>query len=166
MTRFSLSKTFLVSVMLLSFIAVSGALFAEEDDHYIQSDDYFISKESFKTQAWIYVHLAKMKTPPSVETKNEAEFMRVDDGSEMWTGNYWRTRMASKADLKIGTIVILIDLQGEGGIYRAPEDKEQARTNSWFMAKITDVSDLYKGYLTVSGGYKADPKAIRVITGK
>ncbi len=166
MSRFHLLKKTLVIVALLSFVAVSGALFAEEDDHFIQSDDYFISKEPYKTQAWIYVHLAKMKTPATAETKNEAEFMQVGDGSELWTKNYWQTRMATKDDLRLGVVVIVLDSQGDEGVYRAPENKEEARTSSWFIAKITDLSDLYKGHLTVSGGYKVDPKALRVIVGK
>lgn len=166
MSRYYFVKIVLVSVVLLSFVAVSGALFAEEDDHYIQSDDYFISKEPYKTQPWIYVQLAKMKTPASAASKNEAEFMQVGDGSDVWTKNYWRTRIATKADLKLGAVVIVLDATGDGEVYRAPENKEEARTSSWFMAKITDLSDMYKGYLTVSGGYKVDPKAIRVVTGK
>ncbi len=166
MSRINFFNKFIMLVTLLSFITVSGALFAEEDEHYIQWDDYFISKEPYKTQAWMYVKLSKMKTPATVETKNEAEFMQVGDGSEMWTKNYWQTRIATKADLKLGVVVIMLDAQGDEGVYRAPENKEEARTNSWFIAKITDLSDLYKGHLTVSGGYKADPKALRVIIGK
>lgn len=166
MSCHSLTKRVLVFFMVLSFVAVAGALFAEEDDHYIQSDDYFISKEPYKTQTWMYVQLAKMKTPASAETKNEAEFMQVTDGNDVWTKNFWQTRIATKADLKLGAVVIVLDATGDEGVYRAPENKEEARTSSWFIAKITDLSDMYKGYLTVSGGYKVDPKAIRVIVGK
>jgi hypothetical protein len=166
MSRVDSFKKTLVLVTLFAFVAVSGALFAEEDEHYIQPDDYFISKEPYKTQAWMYVQLAKMKTPATAETKSEAEFMQVGDGSELWTKNYWQTRMATQADLKLGAVVIMLDAQGDGGVYRAPENKDEARTSSWFMAKITDLSDMYKGHLTVSGGYKVDPKALRVLVGK
>jgi hypothetical protein len=32
------------------------------------------------------------------------------------------------------------------------------------MAKITDISDLFKGYVTVSGGYKVKINNLRAIT--
>jgi len=148
-------------------LVLSGkALLAEEDDHYIQPDDYFISKEAFKAQSWIYVYLAKMATPASVKTKNEAEFLQVMDGKKTWTKNYWPTRIAAEADLKIGVEVIILEVAGEEDIYRAPNSKEEARTTSWFMAKITDISDLYKGYVTVSGGYKVSVKGLRVAVNK
>jgi hypothetical protein len=50
---------------------------------------------------------------------------------------------------------------------RQPQEQRvcPARCN-WFMAKITDISDLYKGYVTVSGGYKVNPKNLRVLVGR
>lgn len=136
-------------------------LFADEDAQYIQPDDFFITKEEFKNQAWIHVHLAKQLTPPSPKTKNEAEFLQVHDGNKVWTKFYYSTEIVKPNDLKIGTVVIMADLGTEDG-YRAPENKDEARTCSWFIAKVTDVSDLYKGIVTVSGGYKIKVDAIRV----
>jgi hypothetical protein len=159
-------KLILTLFAFTAIIFTANALLAEDDDHFIQGDDYFISKDDFKGQAWIYVALAKMKTPSTPATKNEAEFMQVADGKDVWTKYYWSTSIASNEDLKIGTIVILLDAAGDEGVYRAPENKEEARQNAWFMAKITDISDLYKGHVTVSGGYKASPKALRVIVKK
>jgi len=161
-----LAKLFLMFIMLTAVVFTTHMLFAEDDDHFIQPDDYFISNDDFKSQAWIRVTLAKMKTPPSAATKNEAEFMQVLDGKDIWTKYYWSTRIAGSEELKIGAVVIMLDQSGDEGVYRAPENKDEARQVSWFMAKITDMSDLYKGYVTVSGGYKVDPKAIRVIVKK
>jgi len=150
--------------LLISVFAIGAVpVFAEEDEHYIQPDDYFVSKDVFKDQDWIYVSLAKMKDAPKKETKGEANFMKIVDGKTIWTKNYWKTRIADKEELKIGTVVIVIDAVGDEDVYRVPESKEEARTNNWFMAKITDVSDLYKNYVTTSGGYKVNIEAIRVI---
>ncbi len=160
------ARVILMFILFTAVIFTTHLLFAEDDDHFIQPDDYFISKEDFKSQPWIYVALAKMKTPPTATTKSEAEFMQVTDGKDVWTKYYWSTRIAASEELKIGTVVIMIDLPGDESIYRAPENKDEARQTSWFMAKITDMSDLYKGYVTVSGGYKVNPKAIRVIVKK
>ncbi|MBM9502270.1 hypothetical protein JWG44_18625 [Leptospira sp. 201903071] len=145
----------------ISLTLLPSLLFAEEDAHYIQPDDFFISKEEFKNQSWIYLHLAKQLTPPSAKTKSEGEFLQVHDGNKVWTKFFYSTEIAKQNDLKIGINVIIADLGTEDG-YRAPENKEEARTCSWFIAKITDVSDLYKGVVTVSGGYKIKVDAIRV----
>lgn len=130
------------------------------DAHYIEADDYFYSKEAFKS-GWIYVRLGKMVQPATKQTKNEALFMDVIEGNEVWTKNYWSTRKAEKADIKMGAIVIIFDAP-DGDIYVAPQRKQEARTGGWFMAKITDLSDLYQGAVMVSGGYKISVDNLRV----
>ena len=106
--------------------------------------------------------LAKQLKAPSAQTKNEAQFMQVLDGKEVWTKYYYRTRIATSSDIRMGAVIIALDVAGDEEVYRAPESKEEARTAPWFMAKITDVSDLHKGYVTVSGGYKVSVEALRV----
>ncbi len=139
---------------------------ANEDRHYIQTDDFFVSEEAMEDRPWIYVHLAKMTVQPSAKTKGEAEFFRIKDGNKLWTKQYWRTRIARPEEIKLGAMVILFEGNSLNDLYQAPQDKSNARQSNWFMAKITDKSDLYKGYVTVSGGYKANPKNIRVLVGK
>ncbi len=135
---------------------------ATDDEHYIQQDDFFFSTEPLGQSSWIYVKLAKMVTPPTSATKNEAEFYQITDGNKIWTKHYWTTRRTDKGDLKLGTVVVAFDKQGEKEIYVAPDSKEEGRGGSWFMAKITDLSDLYKGYVTVSGNYKVSLGNLRV----
>jgi hypothetical protein len=156
-------KKSLFAVLAFVFALSLVPVFADEDEHYIQPDDYFISKDAFKDQDWVYVFLAKQQEAPKPQTKGEAKFMQVGDGKNVWTKNYWMTRKATKEALKIGTVVIMLDAAGAEDIYRSPESKEEARTANWFIAKITDVSDLYKEYVTVSGGFKVKIDAIRVI---
>src|SRR6185369_6375755 len=127
---------------------------SSDDEHYIQQDDFFISAEPLGQNSWIHVKLAKMVTPPATKTKQEAEFYQITDGNKLWTKHYWKTRLAGKGDLKLGTVVVAFDNQGDNEVYIAPESKEASRGGSWFMAKITDVSDLYKSFVTVSGNYK------------
>jgi hypothetical protein len=134
-----------------------------EDEHFIQSDDYFISEESFTTQPWIYVSLAKMVTQPSASTKREAEFMKIHDGNKVWTKNYFSTAIAKKTDIKLGVVVIAFNDNQQIDVYSAPESKESSRGGAWFIAKIIDVTDLYKGFITVAGNYKVSPKNLRVI---
>ena len=96
-------------------------------------------------------------------TKGEAEFMKVRDGKNYWTRHYWQTRIASQNELRLGLVVIAFNDHRRHDVYGAPEKKDRARGGSWFMAKITDTSDLYKGYVTVSGNYKVSLQNLRVI---
>ncbi len=161
------SKTILNSLILsiLAFIVITfGApLFAQEDDdHFIQDDEYFVSAEKFALP-WKYVYLAKMIAPATKETKNEAQFMMVASGEEIWTKFYYKTRKLAENEIKAGLEVIILEAGDDDGAYRAPENKDEARSNAWFMAKITDISDKYKGYITVSGGYKVRLNNMRVV---
>ena len=134
-----------------------------EDMHFIQSDDYFIGDEAFMTQSWIWVYLAKMTTPPSASTKREAEFMKIRDGNKVWTKIYYKTVVAKKSDLKLGTVIIAFNDNNSSDIYNAPDSKENSRGGAWFMGKIIDMTDLFKGYVTVAGNYKVSVKNLRII---
>ena len=153
----------LISIFSLTLIS-TAPLFAEDDDHYINSDHYFITKQKL-TQGWIYVTLATLKTAATPQTKNEAEFITVRDGEEIWTRYYYKTRIADQKEIKIGLEVIACEI-GDGEVYRMPENKDEALQSGWFMAKVTDVSDLFKGYVTVSGGYKIKLDNMRVVVKK
>ena len=161
-------KTFLITIFLcILFFALAATTTVsagegEEDDHYIGSDKYFISNEKLNGP-WMYVQLATMKTPASAKTKKQAEFMLVRDGAEIWTEFFWKTRILTEKEIKTGIIVIAFEAS-DGDVYRAPENKDEAMQNNWFMAKITDVSDMYKGYVTVSGGYKVKINNMRALT--
>jgi len=134
-----------------------------DDSHFIQPDDYFIQRHGLEGHTWIWVELAKMVNAPSGSTKGEAEFMKVRDGKNYWTRHYWQTRIASQNELRLGLVVIAFNDHRRHDVYGAPEKKDRARGGSWFMAKITDTSDLYKGYVTVSGNYKVSLQNLRVI---
>ncbi len=133
------------------------------DSHYIQSDDYFVAPELIGDRDWIYVSLGKMLTPASPETKNQAQFFMVSNGKEEWMPFWAKTRLATKTDLVPGTLVVIFNDYQENDVYQAPRNNQEARTGAWFLAKITDVSELFKGYAMVSGGYKAGINNMRVI---
>ena len=110
----------------------------------------------------MYVRLAKVVTAPTAATKYEGQFMQVHDGKEIWTKNYWKTRIATRADIKLGAVVIMFEGNSRDNVYQAPANKKEARNEAWFMAKITDTSDMYKGYVMVSGGYRVAVDNLRV----
>lgn len=133
-----------------------------DDAHFIQPDDYFISKEELGGNSYIYVNLAKMVTAPSSNTKDEGEFMKVHDGQNLWTNHIWQSRIASKNELRLGMHFIAFHDNNQKGVYQAPAKKDRARGGTWWYAKITDMSDMYKGFVTVSGNYKVGINNIRI----
>lgn len=132
-----------------------------EDLHYIQQDDYFVSDQPLGGNNYIYVSIAKMVKAPSSSTKGEGQFFKITDGNPQWTRYYWKSQPAMPMEMRLGTPIIIFEGNLDNGVYQPPLSKESARSANWFMAKITDLSDRYRGYLTVSGGYKVGLKNIR-----
>jgi len=149
-------------IILLITIATAAVYAQVEDKHFIQKDDYFVSDRTLEGHTWIRVNVAKMIEPPTEATRNEAKFMFVSNGKEKWETHYWQSRIAQESELKLGTVVIAYDYAA-GDVYVPPKERDNARTHDWFMAKITDVSTLYKGYVMVSGGYNVRKDNIRLI---
>jgi hypothetical protein len=103
-----------------------------------------------------------MVTPPSSGSKDEGEFMKVSDGQNQWTRHIWQSRIASTNELKLGMQIISFNDNNQNSVYQAPNKKDRARGGQWFLAKITDMSDSYKGFITVSGNYKVGMRNIRI----
>jgi hypothetical protein len=133
---------------------------ANEDEHWLQTDDFFIADRPYES-GYLNVHLAKMRTAASASTKSEALFFRLHDSKEVWATTYWKTRPATNADIQVGALAICFDGNNHDRVYRAPQDKHAARTSPWFMGRVTDTSDLYKGYVMVAN-YNCAPNALRV----
>jgi hypothetical protein len=140
--------------------SIAGGPGANEDEHWIQTDDFFIADQEYR-QGSINVHLAKMTAAPTSTTKNEAQFFRLDQSKDFWTANYWKTRVASSADLQIGALLLCFRGNYREGIWQPPQDKQHARTQVWFMGRLTDTSDLYKGTVMIDT-YRCSPNALRV----
>lgn len=139
---------------------------AIDDEHFIQKDDYFVSKKALDKSPYVYVTLCKMVTEASARSKGEAEFFKVSDGSNFWSKFYYQSTIAQDGDIKLGTPVIIFEGRRDAGVYQAPETKEEARGHAWFMAKVTDVSDMFRGYVTVSGNYKVSLRDLRIVQQK
>lgn len=153
----------LLKVLSLCLAVTAGsALAADDDAHFVQTDDFFIGDSQLGGHSYIYVSLAKMITAPKSATRDEGEFMKVRDGQTKWTPNIWQSRIAVPEELKFGQNVLMFHDNIVDNIYRAPKRKEQARGGAWWYARITDLTDTYKGYVTVSGNYKVALTAIRV----
>ena len=139
-----------------------AAVDSREDAHWVQADDYFVASHPYKS-GWLDVFIAKMKEPPAKGGDGEALFFFIRDGREARSANYYRTRPATKADLVLGNLLICFDDNRKGKLHQGPRDKDNARPGGWWLAKITDLSDLDKGYATLSGSYHCTPDALRAI---
>ena len=136
---------------------------AIDDDHFIQTDDFFVSTSAMEKNAYIYVSLSKMVTEPSPRTKGEAEFFKVKDGSSVWSKYFYQSVIARDGEIRLGTQVIIFEGRQDDGVYLPPDTKEEARGGTWFLARVTDVTDLYRGYVTVSGNYKISIRNLRTL---
>jgi hypothetical protein len=128
-----------------------------EDAHWFQSDDYLVADKKYQNEK-MNVSVAKMIGGASGNTKGEGHFLYAT-GEQKWTAGFYRTRIAARADLRVGAIAFCYAPWWGG---EPPKDKEAARNHGWSMAAITDVADLYKGRVTV-GGASCAIGAVRVL---
>jgi hypothetical protein len=126
---------------------VVGSRAPGEDVHWFTADDYLVSKVPYRREKLSGLHVAKMLVAPSGDSKSEARFL-VANGDEMWTANYWKTRPATSADLRLGQLA-LCNVGSYTYKANAPKTKHEARQDQWTLAAITDTSDTYKGRVTV-----------------
>ena len=135
---------------------------AKEDAHWVQADDYFVATRAFD-RGYLYVRIAKMKEPAPPGSAGAALFFIIRDGSDERSAYFYRTRPAVKSDIVLGNLLICFDSNRKKDIYLAPHSKDNARPGSWWLGRITDLSDLEKGYATLAGHYHCAPDALRAI---
>jgi len=134
------------------------------DRHYLNAtDEYFVAEQDYNG-GWQWVTLATMLRPASDTTRGEAQFMSLGGnhpaGERFWSRYYWRTRLAAPEDIKVGKVIFVADLS-EGEVYRPPHSRQEALENRWWMATVTDVSDMYKQQVS-AGDYKVNVNAVRI----
>jgi hypothetical protein len=117
-----------------------------EDLHWFTADDYLVSREPYDKEKLSNVRVAKMTAAASGQTKSEARFL-IANGDEMWTASFWRTRVATSADFRVGALAFCNDVSWSKS--SAPKTKHQSRQEQWILAAITDTADTYKGRITV-----------------
>jgi hypothetical protein len=148
-------------------VATAGAARAQRQDrHYITADEeYFVADQEYNG-GWQYVTLARLLRPASDTTKGEAQFMSLGGhktaGQRFWSRWFYKTRIATPGEVKVGKIVFCLDAQDENG-YRPPQNREETLGTSWCMGTVTDVSDMYKQAAQV-GDFKVNVNCLRVVS--
>lgn len=140
---------------------------AGSDIHFIQQDDYFITNETFDDNDIVETFIGKMMVPASESTKYQGQFLRVYDGKQIWIKHYAKTRVATAADLALGNVVYYCSQSGfhddeSNYIFSPPENITDSRNSVWCKARITDLSETFKGIVMTSTGRRVQVNALRV----
>lgn len=91
--------------------------------------------------------VAKILTPASAATKNQAEALWVSDGKKQWVNYVVGSRKATKADMVVGAPMFY--LSGWADHEKIPADGY--RKDNWRLGTITSVELLYKNQVEISG---------------
>ncbi len=135
-----------------------------EDAHFIGEEHWFASRQPLPTAGgYSYLAPALPVKPEAPLDGGEGAFIELTTGKLDRFSHVWQTRIATKADLKKGQVVIAPELKaaGKSKTYRAPKTRVEALKTRWWAVKLDDVRGLGKGI--VSGrGYSFEVGALRV----
>ena len=91
--------------------------------------------------------VAKILTPASAATKNQAEALWIVDGKKQWVNYVIGSRKATKADLVVGAPIFY--LTGWANHDKIPAD--DYRKDIWNLGNITSIELLYKNQVEIDG---------------
>ncbi len=135
---------------------------AGTDAHFVRVDEYFVMEQPLSSQPFVFASLGRMQALPSPEHNNQSRFLRLMDSQLVWTSYFSKTRIAKSSDIVLDKEVFFLQLTDNTGNYRAPRSSTETRNGWWMKARITDLSNLDSGYITVSGGSFVNLNALRV----
>lgn len=92
-------------------------------------------------------YVARILTPASAATKNQAEVVFVSDGSKSWVNYVVNSRKAGKADFVVGATIFY--LGGWANHDKVPADAY--RKDQWWLGNVTSVEYLYKNQVEIAG---------------
>jgi len=101
-------------------------------------------------------YVAKVVTPASASTKNQAEVIFVHNGKKAWTKYVIPSHKASKDEIKLGKIVFR-------HTWASGEDisAESYRKQYWRLGRVSSTDELFKGVVEVQGK-KSHVKWLRI----
>ncbi len=121
-------------------VATAGASSASVD---FQSGEVLVS-DAATTMIGSNFYVARVLTPASPATKNQAEVVSVNNGTKEWVNFVVNSRKATKADLVVGANIFVCETWDK-------IDSDAYRKRNWDLRAVTSVSDLYKGRVEVGG---------------
>ena len=105
---------------------------------------YFVSDEPLGARGWVLVRPCPRESRPN-QVPTGAESCAEVTGDR--GGYFWPSSEASAAELKPGVAVIA----------------HLAKEGTWFLARVTDVSELSGGFVSVSAPFKVPVKGLRIV---
>ncbi len=91
--------------------------------------------------------VARIVTPASAATKNQAEAIFVSDGKKLWVNYVINSRKATKADMQVGSPIFYNTYVGA----RSETDIDSYRKGTWYIGYITSTDELFKGLVEIAG---------------
>lgn len=110
-----------------------------------KADEILATMDGEKSGASYYV--AKVLTPASAATKNQAEVVFIHDGSKAWANFVTRSHKAAQSELSIGKDVLFLWYHSEDSNVSA----DAYRKSTWSIGRITSLDYLYKGQVEING---------------
>jgi hypothetical protein len=100
-------------------------------------------------------YAAKILTPASAQTKDQAEVIYVRDGEKGWAIPV-KSHVATKEEMELGKMVFY-----HSDAWREEMSADAYRKGSFYLKAISSVDDLFKGMVEV-GGNKYYVKHLRI----
>lgn len=135
----------------------------KEDAHFLASEHWFVGRGPLPERNHVYLDPAVPAKPDAPMAGGEGRFVLTDSGAILLTAHAWQTRMATRADLKKGQLVIAPNIK-QGKTYRAPKTRAEALSTRWWAVKILDTKNLGSGTVTVEGPYEVATDALRIVS--
>lgn len=130
----------------LGSVGSSAAVAAAPAVTDLRSGETLVSPDSGgPEEATFYV--AKILTPASPATKNQAEALYIEDGKKYWVNYVVDSRKAAKGDLIVGSNVLFLD----GWADHDKIDADTYRKSGWRLGAITSTDELYKNRVEIAG---------------
>ena len=161
-------QIFAVAVML--FLATAPSATAQQngfDAQFIDSTEYLISATELRWNG-DYAAVGRIQALPTATLRGQAQFLVAGQGSgwepgdRVWTNHYFRTRMATRADLVEGKPVFCLNETDERGVFRGPRNRLESTTSGWWATTITDVSGIERGEVR-AGRSRLNISCLRVL---
>ncbi|MBI4508994.1 MAG: hypothetical protein HY698_05130 [Deltaproteobacteria bacterium] len=140
----------------------TASMAGAEDTHFFQPDHFIIATNPLPGRGRIQGEIGIAITKPSPDTKGEGLFIGARRGKVYWTRNAWRTVPATSDRVKVGQFVAF-PYDTRDGVHQRPATRELALGHSWWIAKVVDTSDVFKGVITTANGMKVSVDAVRIV---
>jgi len=107
----------------------------------------------------MYYFVAKVMTPASAATKNQAEVLFVNNGNKDWSSFVIPTHKATKAELAVGRLAFHMDSWNDADEKNV--SAETYRQSRWEVGRITSTDEMFKNMVEIDGT-KWDWRLVRI----